>query len=99
MPIEIMLGLFAVLLVLGVPVSVAMGLSAVVALVLGDVPLVLLPQTFFVSIDNFSLLAIPLFVLAGELMNVGGITDRIVELLAGSGRPLPRRTRQGEHRH
>jgi C4-dicarboxylate transporter, DctM subunit len=78
MPIEIMLGLFAVLLVLGVPVGVAMGLSAVVALVLGDVPLVLLPQMFFVSIDNFSLLAIPLFVLAGELMNVGGITDRIV---------------------
>jgi C4-dicarboxylate transporter, DctM subunit len=78
MAVGIMLGLFAVLLVLGVPVSVAMGLSAVVALVLGDVPLVLLPQTFFVSIDNFSLLAIPLFVLAGELMNVGGITDRIV---------------------
>ena len=47
MSIGIMLGLFGVLLVLGVPVAAAMGLSAVVALVLGNVPLVLLTADVF----------------------------------------------------
>jgi len=78
MAVAVMLILFACLLVVGVPVAVAMGLAAVVALLMSNVPLVLLPQMFFVSLDNFSLLAVPLFVLAGELMGIGGITDRIV---------------------
>ena len=57
-----------------------------------------LPQTFFVSIDNFSLLAIPLFVLAGELMNVGGITDRIVTFSQAFVGHFRRGAREGEYR-
>lgn len=71
--------LFILLLILGVPISFAMGLSAVVILVVGDtVPLLVLPQRFFSSLDSFPLMAIPLFILAGNLMNVSGITTAIV---------------------
>ena len=70
---------FTVLLVVGVPVAFAMGLSAVAILVTGtSVPLLVLPQRFFSSLDSFTLMAIPLFILAGSLMNVSGITTAIV---------------------
>ncbi len=71
--------LFTLLLLLGVPVAFAMGLSAVAVLVTGgDVPLLVLPQRFYSSLDSFPLMAIPLFILAGNLMNVSGITTAIV---------------------
>lgn len=75
-----MSGLFTLFLVVGAPVAYAMGLSAALALAIqGEIPLVLLPQQFFVQSDNFALLAVPLFVLAGELMNAAGITTRLVD--------------------
>lgn len=79
MMIAILLVTFTLFLILGVPIAFAMGLSGVVALVLAsDIPLLVLPQRMFASLDSFTLLAVPLFVLAGELMGVGGITARIV---------------------
>jgi tripartite ATP-independent transporter DctM subunit len=81
MTIAILFGLFAILLLLGVPIAFSMGLSAVAVLLIGgDVPLLVLPQRFFSSLDSFPLLAIPLFILAGNLMNVSGITEAIVRL-------------------
>lgn len=81
MTVTTMLLLFAVLMALGMPIGFAMSLSAATVLLLFEtVPLVLLPQLFYTSIDNFSLLAIPLFVFAGALMSIGGITDQIVTL-------------------
>jgi len=75
----IMIGLFLVLMFAGFPIAYAMALSAVVALTVeGQVPLLLLAQQFYAALDNFSLLAVPLFILAGELMNTGGITERLV---------------------
>jgi C4-dicarboxylate transporter, DctM subunit len=71
--------IFAGLLLLGVPIAFAMGLSAVAILTMdGSVPLLVLPQRFYSSLDNFPLLAIPLFIFAGNLMNVSGITGAIV---------------------
>src|SRR5690606_4772796 len=56
-------------------------LAAVVALALdGSVPMLVLPQKMYSSLDSFPLLAIPLFILAGALMNVSGITDRLIDL-------------------
>jgi C4-dicarboxylate transporter, DctM subunit len=79
MTMGIMFGLFALFLSLGVPVAHGMGLAAVLALIVeGRVPIVLLAQRVYDALDNFSLLAVPLFVIAGELMNVGGITERLV---------------------
>lgn len=65
------------LMMLRVPVAFAMAMSAVVALIIGDIPLTLVPQRMFNSLDSFPLLAIPLFVFVGEAMNTGGITTRI----------------------
>lgn len=79
MIVALMFGLFTALLAFGVPIAFAMGLSAVAVLVLdGGVPLLVLPQRFFSSLDSFPLLAIPLYIFAGNLMNYGGITSAIV---------------------
>ena len=81
MTISIMILVFLVLMTLGTPIGFSMGLSAVLAIAAFEsVPLVLLPQLFFTSMDNFSLLAIPLFVFAGALMGLGGITEQLVIL-------------------
>ena len=81
MTAAVMLVVFIVLMTLGSPVGFSMGLAAVVAITaFEDVPLVLLPQLFYTSIDNFSLLAIPLFVFAGALMGLSGITNQLVTL-------------------
>jgi tripartite ATP-independent transporter DctM subunit len=79
MTIWIMLGLFMVFLVGGAPLAFAMGLSAAVALAIqGQVPLLILPHLWYNSLDSFALLAVPLFVFAGGLMNAVGIAERIV---------------------
>ncbi|WGF87793.1 TRAP transporter large permease [Marinivivus vitaminiproducens] len=72
--------MFALLLVAGVPIALALGIGGTAYLYLsGNGGLVLaLPQRMMAGVDQFVLLTIPLFLLAGALMNVGGITDRIV---------------------
>jgi C4-dicarboxylate transporter DctM subunit len=67
-------------LALGMPVAFAMGVSALLALTLGDsfYPLEVLPQRMFVMVDSFPLLAIPFFILAGEIMERGGISARLI---------------------
>jgi C4-dicarboxylate transporter DctM subunit len=81
MTLALMGGLFAAFLFLGTPLYVAMGLSAALALLIeGQVPLLLLPQQFFAALDSFALLAVPLFILAGELMNQARITERFVAM-------------------
>lgn len=81
MTVLIMLGLFTVLMAIGMPIAHCMGLAAVLALAWeGTVPLLLLAQRIHDGIDTFSLLAVPLFIIAGELMAVGGITERLVNM-------------------
>lgn len=70
---------FFMLLFLGAPVFVVLGLPSALYLVIEGLPLELVPQRFFTGIDIFLLLAIPLFMLAGEVMNAGHLTDRLVE--------------------
>ena len=79
MMIAVLFGCFAVFIVIGLPLAFAMGLSAIAvfAFVSGQ-PLLTVPQRMNASLDSFALLAVPLFILAGELMNTGGITERIV---------------------
>lgn len=70
---------FAVFLVMGLPLAFSMGLSAIAAIMLtSSQSLLIIPQRLTSSLDSFALLAVPLFILAGELMNSGGITERIV---------------------
>ncbi len=75
---------FILSLVLGVPIGLILCIAALVFIVQTD-NLVLLDSfglKFFTSLDNFGLLAIPLFILIGELMNGAGITTRLVRLAA-----------------
>ncbi len=69
---------FAVLLLLGVPVAFAIGLSAVCTILWEGLPLAVVFQRMNAGMNIFSFLAIPFFIFAGELMLHGGIADRIV---------------------
>lgn len=69
---------FAVALLAGLPVAVVLGLSSAVYILAADLPLAAIPQKMFAGMDSFVLLSIPAFVLAGNIMNGGGITDRII---------------------
>ena len=71
----------AILFILGVPIAVAIGLASVIGIEAhGRLPLLLVAQRMFTGIDSFPLMAIPLFILAGNLMAAGGISQRLVEL-------------------
>lgn len=80
----IIIVILAVLLVLGVPISYALGISALAA-ILQTVPLdnsvITSAQRTFVGMSKFSLTAIPFFILAGNLMNQGGIAKRLVDFV------------------
>lgn len=76
--LTVMLGFFALFGALGVPIVAALGLASVLGLVLTtDLSLLVIVQRMAATLDNFVLLAIPLFILAGVLMNAGGITERL----------------------
>ncbi len=72
---------FIVLLLLGVPIVFVLGISMLVYFLATDQTqfLLVLPQRMFSGVDEFVLLAIPLFVLAGNLMEAGGLTHRLLE--------------------
>ena len=81
MMVLVLVGVLLLLIALEFPVAFAMtGASAVYLLLRGDIPLVVVAQRVTVGVDSFVLLAIPFFFLAGELMNQGGITRRLVDL-------------------
>jgi len=65
------------LIALRVPVSISIGISTVIALIIGDFPLSVIPRMMIDGLDTFTLLAVPFFVLAGNIMNAGGVTERI----------------------
>lgn len=69
---------FAIALMLGVPVGIALGVASLVYLLGAGIDLAVVPQYMYSGMDSFVLLCIPGFVLAGNLMNGGGITDQIV---------------------
>src|SRR5512139_82407 len=64
-----------------VPIAFSMGLASILGLLMqGDIPLVIVPQKIFTGCDSFPLLAVPFFILAGTLMDTGGISMRLVNL-------------------
>ena len=65
---------------LGMPIAWAMGIAGLAALiVMGPIPLQVIAQKLFTGIDSFPLMAIPFFILSGELMEKGGITDKLMK--------------------
>ncbi len=71
---------FTVLTVIGVPLFAAVGVATALALFLIDIPYTLLAQTGYTSLTPFPILTIPLFVLAGRLMEVGGMANRLISI-------------------
>ena len=70
---------FLITLALGFPVAICLGLTSLAALWSSDVMLTLMAQRIFTGMDSFPLMAVPFFVLAGELMNQGGTTRRLID--------------------
>lgn len=74
----ILLGSFLALMILGVPVAIAMAVASLAFIIAsGTVPDVILAQRMIAGVESFPLLAVPFFILAGNLMNIAGVTGRI----------------------
>ncbi|MCH8466674.1 MAG: TRAP transporter large permease [Roseinatronobacter sp.] len=78
MNLAILLGVFLLGLAAGVPVAITLGVASLAYLYFAGIPFVVIPQKMYAGIDVFVLLCIPGFILAGNLMNSGGITSRII---------------------
>lgn len=75
----ILLAVLVGLIVINSPIAIAIGIACSVYLILrNDIPLTMIPLCTISGIDSFLLLAVPLFILVGDLMNTGGITERLV---------------------
>lgn len=71
---------FLVCLVMGVPIMAAIGMACVVPMLIdGKIPLTMIAQTLYTGVDQIPLMAVTGFILAGTLMEKGGITDKILE--------------------
>ncbi|MCB8839832.1 TRAP transporter large permease [Aurantimonas sp. VKM B-3413] len=80
MLLALLFGVLFGLIILGVPVAIALaGASTIFLLVDGHVPTVVVAHRMINGVDSFPLLAVPFFILAGNLMNTAGITERIFD--------------------
>lgn len=76
------IGIFFLMLLIGVPVAFGVGISSMLYLALNGKDLVILTQRIFAGGDSFTLMAIPLFIFAGEIMNACGVTLYIATAVA-----------------
>ena len=76
----VLFGTLALMLMINVPIAISLGIAALVALTTGSMNtnLVVLVQRMFTSIDSFPFMAIPFFILSGDLMEKGGISKRLI---------------------
>lgn len=80
MTITFLIIAFFILLILGIPIAFSLGVSAIIAVIFfTHLPISIVAQRIFVSMNNFSYLAIPFFMLAGSLMGCGGISKRLIK--------------------
>ena len=82
MTVTILFASLALLLILNVPVGIALGFSAMMAIIASSTSLTLISliQSLVTSCDSFPILAIPMFILAGDLMSAGGVSSRILNV-------------------
>lgn len=83
MTVALLFGTLFICLLIGVPIAISLGVSALVAIYFGStLPLGIIAQKAFTSLDSFPLLAIPFFMLAGVLMSKGGVSKRLLNMAA-----------------
>ncbi|WP_252315319.1 TRAP transporter large permease [Sinobaca sp. H24] len=74
-------GSFAFLLLISVPIGIALGVASLIALLYsGALPVEYIVQNLVTSVDSFPIMAVPFFILAGEIMGKGGVTNRLFEV-------------------
>ena len=86
--VEILFGGFLLLLVIGAPITVALGGAGMAAYIALDKDPIALVQIAFTSVGNFPLMALPAFVLAGALMEAAGISKRLVDIAEAMAGPI-----------
>ena len=74
----LLIGIFFLLLILGIPVAFSLGIATLFAISLTDIPIIIVFQRMFAGINSFVLICIPFFILMGNIMEKGGIARRIV---------------------
>ena len=77
-PILVLIVTFFAFMILNMPLGIAIAASSLCSMAAADLPGILLPQRMFGQLNSFSLMAVPIFILAGEIMERAGITSRIV---------------------
>ena len=77
----VLFGSFVLLILTGMPIAIAIGLSGSMVIALRHFPLMLVPQRMFASIDTFALVAVPFFILAGDIFAKGHISERLVDFV------------------
>ena len=68
-----------ILFIASVPIAMALGMAAIPTLIDRGIPFIAIPQVIFEALDSFALMALPLYILAGRLMQHGGIAARLVD--------------------
>lgn len=76
----VLFGIFAILLIFNVPIAISLGISSIVAMLLGNISLSQIPVMAFTATSKFSLLAIPFFILGGNIMEKAGISEKLIDL-------------------
>ena len=73
--------IFVILMALGVPIAISLGSASVIVLItMGNMPLTSVIQLMYTSMNSFIMVAVPLFILSGSIMDEGGIADKIYDL-------------------
>ena len=86
--VEVLFGTFFILLLIGTPITVSLGVSALAAFMyLGDDPIKIV-QMAFRSVGSFPLMALPAFILAGALMEASGVSRRLVKIAESFAGPV-----------
>ena len=71
-------GGFIALMLLGMPIGLSIGVASLLVILASELPLEMIPQTMFSGNNSFALVAVPFFILAGDVLSKGGISERIV---------------------
>lgn len=87
----ILFGTLFLMLILNIPISISLGIAVLMVLFTGDTntSYVVIAQRMFTAVDSFPVVAVPFFILAGELMQKGGISDRLIKFAGTFMRKLP----------
>ena len=88
-PVGVLLGTFAFLLIVGMPIAIAVGIASLVTVLTLGLPLLIVAQRMANGVSSTPLLAIPFFILAGQIMALGGIAQRLVDFARVIVGPIP----------